>query len=167
VEPELAELHAAAIEFLDAAGNAESVWAVPVAPGKWSPSQQVEHLARTLDGAANVVDGTPSPFPNLPVVVRPLLRIFFFNRTVKRGAFPRSRTFKALNPTEGPPNSAAAKARLDAAVQRFEQACRGRASSGETIATSTFGTIPIASYARFQAIHIRHHRKQLPVAVRV
>ena len=50
-------------------GDAESLgpaWATPRAPGKWSPSQIVEHIARSLDASVALAHGQPSSFPKLP-----------------------------------------------------------------------------------------------------
>ena len=37
-------------------------WTAPRAPGKWSPSQIVEHVARSLEESANMAVGRPSKF---------------------------------------------------------------------------------------------------------
>jgi len=34
-------------------------WTTPRAPGKWSPSQIVEHVARALEESANAAAGRP------------------------------------------------------------------------------------------------------------
>ena len=36
----------------------------PRAPGKWSPSQIIEHVARSLEESANMAAGRPSKFPS-------------------------------------------------------------------------------------------------------
>jgi hypothetical protein len=36
-------------DLILAAGRSASVWNTPRAPAKWSPSQIVEHVARTLE----------------------------------------------------------------------------------------------------------------------
>src|SRR5205823_7045620 len=92
---------AAVNELIAAAERCGPAWAVPRAPGKWSPSQIVEHVARSLDESANVVSGAPSKFPNLPFFMRPVARGFLFNRVLRNGAFPKARTNKALNPASG------------------------------------------------------------------
>ena len=60
----LAANHAAVLDLVAAAERSAATWTTPRAPGKWSPSQVVEHIARGLDEAANVVSGAPSiPMP--------------------------------------------------------------------------------------------------------
>src|SRR2546428_9902377 len=64
-----------AIEQLIIAGDrTRSAWTSPRAPGKWSPSQIVEHVARSLEESANMAAGRPSKFPKLPGVVHPIVR---------------------------------------------------------------------------------------------
>ena len=53
-----------AVEQLIATGErCGRVWTAPRAPGKWSPSQIVEHVARSLEESANMATGRPSKFP--------------------------------------------------------------------------------------------------------
>jgi len=56
----LAGNRAAVDDLIAAADRTGAAWATPRAPGKWSPSQVVEHVARALEESANVVAGTPS-----------------------------------------------------------------------------------------------------------
>src|SRR5256885_12485994 len=92
-----------AIDQLGVTGERTGLaWTAPRAPGKWSPSQVVEHVARALEEAANVVSGAPSKFPTLPAFLRPVVRGLFFNRVLKKRAFPKAKTTKAFNPPNGP-----------------------------------------------------------------
>ncbi len=47
----LIENRAAVDEVIAAADRSKSVWSTAPAPGKWSPSQIVEHVARSLEEA--------------------------------------------------------------------------------------------------------------------
>ena len=138
---------------------------MPRAPGKWSPSQVVEHVARSLDESANVVSGAPSKFPKLPFFLRPVARGMLFNRVLRNGAFPKARTNKAMNPAEGPATPAAARTRLEEAHARFDRACRASATSGGVVSSATFGNVSVSDYARFMELHTRHHCRQMPGAV--
>jgi hypothetical protein len=160
----LAGTRAAVDDLLAAAERSASVWTTPRAPGKWSPSQIVEHVAMTLDESANAMAGGPTKFPKLPVFVRPLVRTFVFNRVLRTGAFPRAKSTKAFDPATGPATPAEARARLDAVVARFDRACRDRAAAGGPFASTIFGRVSVEDYVRFQAIHVRHHRRQMPDA---
>jgi hypothetical protein len=136
-------------------------WTASRAPGKWSPSQIVEHVARTLEESANVAAGRPSNFPKLPAVVRPVVRSLLFKRVLKRAAFPKAKTNKAMNPASGPATPMEGRARLETAHKKFEDACRQLASRGESMRTTVFGAVSVEDYVRFMELHTRHHGKQM------
>ncbi len=160
----LAANHAAVLDFAAAAERSAATWTTPRAPGKWSPSQVVEHVARGLDEGANIVSGTPS-IAGPPAFLRPLARLFF-RRILKKGAFATGlKALKALNPASGPATPAEARVRLEAAFAKFDQACRKRAAAGDDVRTSVFGTVSLEDLVRFNALHTRHHCKQMPGAV--
>jgi hypothetical protein len=138
-----------------------SSWAAPRAPGKWSPSQIVEHVARSFEESANMAVGQPSKFPKLPAVVHPIVRGLLFRRVLRKAAFPRARTNRAMDPASGPATPAEGRARLEAAHQQFDAACRQLGSRGQWMRTTIFGAVPVADYVRFMELHTRHHRKQM------
>lgn len=164
VDLTLAANRAAVSDLIAASEKSEAVWTVPPAPGKWSPSQIVEHVARSLDESANVVCGVPSNFPKLPFFLRPVARGFLFNRVLRSSAFPKGKTNKAMDPASGPATPADARVRLEGALERFDRGCRACAQAGGAVASTTFGTVPVADYARFIELHTRHHCKQMPGA---
>ena len=160
VNGELASGRAAVNDMIAAAGHCQSRWTAPRARGKWSPSQIIEHVARALDESAKLVDGTPTAFPVLPSFVRPAVRSLFYNRVLKKNAFPKAKTNKAMNPESGPPTVAEGCTRLEHAFDRFEQACRAKPEQAKVVST-VFGAVSLESWARFQALHVRHHIKQM------
>jgi hypothetical protein len=137
-------------------------WAAPRAPGKWSPSQIVEHVARSLEESANMAAGRPSKFPTLPALVHPLVRALLFRRVLRKGTFPKARTNNAMNPASGPATVAEGRVRLEAAHEKFAAACRQVASRDEWMRTTIFGAVPVVDYVRFTELHTRHHQKQMP-----
>lgn len=149
-------------ELIAAAEKCGAAWTAPRAPGKWSPSQVVEHVALALEESANVVSGAPSKFPTLPAFVRPLVRGLLFRRVLKRNAFPKAKTNKAMDPASGPSTTVDARIRLEGALAKFDQACRERVANAQSVQSTVFGTVSVADYARFMAVHTRHHRKQVP-----
>ena len=152
-----------AVADLGAAAEATgSSWLTPRAPGKWSPSQIVEHVARAFDGSAKELAGVPSDFPKFPSFVRPLVRALFFDRVLKKGAMPKAKTNKAMNPQAGAPTANEGRARLEEAFARFEQACL--AVENPRVVSGIFGSVSIEDYVRFQQIHTRHHLAQMGVA---
>src|SRR5881409_175715 len=151
-----------AIEQLIIAGERTgAAWTSPRAPGKWSPSQIVEHVARSLEESANMAAGRPSKFPKLPGVVHPIVRSLLFKRVLRKAAFPKAKTNKAMNPASGPATPAEGRTRLEAAHQKFAEACRQTASRGERMRTTIFGAVPVEDYVRFMELHTRHHGKQI------
>lgn len=159
----LAANRAAVTELIAAAERSAAIWTTPRAPGKWSPSQVVEHIAGGLEEGANIVSGAPS-IPMPPAFLRPLARLFF-NRILKKGVFPKGfKAHKALNPTSGSATPAEARVRLEEALARFDQECRQRAASGQHLVSTGFGRVSVEDLVRFTAIHTRHHCKQMPSA---
>ena len=151
-----------AIEQLIAAGeHTGAAWTTPRAPGKWSPSQIAEHVARSLEESANMAAGHPSKFPRLPAVIHPVVRALLFKRVLRKGAFPRARTNKAMNPVSGPSTPAAGRTRLEQAHQLFDETCRQVASKGDRLGTTIFGAVHVEDYVRFMELHTRHHGKQM------
>src|SRR5712692_7125970 len=77
-----------AIEQLILAGDrTRTAWTSPRAPGKWSPSQIVEHVARSLEESANMAAGRPSKFPKLTGLVHSIVRWLLFTRVLRKVAF--------------------------------------------------------------------------------
>ncbi len=151
-----------AVEQLIVAGERSgSDWSAATAPGKWSPSQIVEHVARSLEESANMAAGRPSKFPNLPAIIHPITRALLLRRVLRNQAFPKARTNKAMNPDRGPATPADGRRRLEAAHAVFEQACLDIATRSSMMRTTIFGTVDMVDYVRFTELHTRHHCKQI------
>ncbi len=159
----LSDNHTAVDEMIAAGERSESVWTTPRAPGKWSPSQVVEHVALSLEQSGNVVAGVPSKFPSLPRLARPLVRLVF-RWILKRQAFPKGKTPKPFDPSAGPATPGEARVRLEGAATKFDQGCRTCATGSGDVASTVFGKVPLEDYVKFQALHVRHHIKQMPSA---
>jgi hypothetical protein len=84
-----------------------------------------------------------------------------FKRVLRKAAFPRAKTNKAMNPASGPATPAEGRIRLETAHQKFVEACRQTASHGERMRTTVFGAVPVEDYVRFMELHTRHHGKQM------
>lgn len=111
----------AVTELAATAARCDAMWTTPRAPGKWSPSQLVEHVARAMEASADEVVGRPSILPTVPALLRPLVR----------------------------------------ALARFDEACRAKASGDTVVSSGAFGRVSLVDYATFQALHTRHHCRQL------
>jgi hypothetical protein len=162
LEVSLAGVHAAVEALLGTADRVGSAWKIPRAPGKWSPSQVVEHVARITEESTKVVDGAPSAFPTIPFLLRPIVRLLVFERILRRKAFLKMKAAEAMDPPTGSATPKQARVRLEAVLTGFDRACRARAASGQEVASTIFGAVPVADFARFQELHVRHHHLQLP-----
>jgi hypothetical protein len=80
---------------------------------------------------------------------------------LKKAAFPKAKTNKAMDPASGPATPAEGRVRLETAHKTFDEACRRLASRGERMRTTTFGTVGVEDYVRFMELHTRHHGKQM------
>jgi hypothetical protein len=121
----------------------------------------VEHVARSLEESANMAAGRPSKFPRLPGVVRPLVRELLFKRVLRKGAFPKARTNKAMNPLSGPATAAEGRTRLETAHDKSIWRVGNRPHTASRVRTTIFGVVPVADYVRFMELHTRHHNKQM------
>jgi hypothetical protein len=161
----LAANRSAVDELIAVTERAHPHWNTPRAPGKWSPAQIAEHVARSLEAGANVVAGRPSNLPTLPSFIRPIAG-WMLRRTIRTGKFPKAKTTRGLNPEHTSPTIPAspseAKARLQSAVATFERECRARVASGRPVESPAFGTVAVEDYARFTELHTRHHTRQIP-----
>ena len=160
IDTALAASRDAVDQLIRAGEQSGAAWIAPRAPGKWSPSQIVEHVARGLEEGANIGAGRPSKVPMPPAVVRPISR-FFFKRVLRKAAFPKGfKAHKAVNPASGPATPAEGRIRLETAHQKWDEVCRRIAADGRPI-TSGFGLVPVEDLVRFSELHTRHHTKQM------
>ena len=163
IDTALAASRDAVDQLIRAGEQSGSAWTAPRAPGKWSPSQIVEHVARGLEEFANFAAGRPT-IPNPPAVVRAVVRPiagFIFRRVLRKATFPKGfKAHKALNPASGPATPAEGRIRLETAHKKFDEACRRIAADGRPM-TTLFGSNPVQDYVRYTEIHTRHHCKQM------
>ena len=160
IDTALAASRDAVDQLIRAGEQSSAVWNAPRAPGKWSPSQIVEHVARGLEEGANSLAGRPSKVPMPPAVVR-LIGRFFFKRVLRKETFPKGfKAYKALNPASGPATPAEGRIRLKTAHQEWDEACRRIAADGRPTTTG-FGSVPVEDLVRFSELHTRHHSKQM------
>ena len=159
IDTALAASRDAVDQMIRAGEQSGAAWNAPRAPGKWSPSQIVEHIARGLDEAANVAAGRPS-LPMPPAMVRLIAR-FFFKRVLRKAAFPTGfKAHKAMNPASGPATPADGRIRLEKAHQEWDEVCRRIAADGRPTTTG-FGSVPVEDLVRYSELHARHHNKQM------
>jgi hypothetical protein len=154
-------VHSGVHSLLAAVDAAAPFWTVPRAPGKWSPSQVAEHVARIMEESANVAAGVPSKFPTVPSILRPITRVLVFKRILRRKSFLKMKTGGGFDPPNGPATAAQAHERLEDALNKFDEACRSRAQAGQKVSSTIFGPVSVADFVRFQELHVRHHIPQI------
>jgi hypothetical protein len=162
LETALADNRAAVSEFVAIARSLEPVqWDTPRAERAWSPGQVVQHVTIVYEYSRDIVLGTPSG-GSLPRFLRPLLRWMVVDATLKAGrATRKGRAPAILRPSAAAP-AAESIPRLEAALCGFEGAIRsGHPEARHFVTHPYFGRMAMKDYVRFQAIHTRHHRRQL------
>ena len=80
---------------------------------------------------------------------------------LRKAAFPKAKTNKAMNPASGPATPAEGRTRLETVAPEVDEACRQTAFHGERLRTTIFGAVPVEDYVRFMELHTRHHGRQI------
>ena len=160
-----AQSHAAADFKAAAIKVSDSLWNVPRAPGKWSPAQVTDHVGLATKVARDAM-GEKAPMGSLPRFLRPILRIFFFDKIIRNGAFPREgKGPPVFKPADQPMPREQLCVRIDTEVAAMESDARAMVKAGKTEFThGFFGRVAVADYVMFNALHFDHHREQLPGA---
>lgn len=161
IEPALEEDRKAVAGF---AAEARAVppgrWAEPRAPGKWSPAQVCDHVARSYEESCKMLRGEAQK--GMPRWLRPVLRLLFFDKVMRTGRFPKGgKSPERLKPSPEPLPLDASLRRIEKASADFAAEARKRAAPGLTIDHPVFGRIRVADYVRLNQLHTRHHARQL------
>ncbi len=164
LEDVIAENRKATERFLATARSVpKEKWAVPVADGKWSPAQIVDHIAVTTEVALKAINGDPS-MGSIPKFLRWLPRKLGFDPTIKNGRFPEKQRGPAIfAPSTGHPAYEVSVERLNRAIVALETHVRALiAANQHSFEHTFFGRVGIADYVRFGTLHTEHHERQLP-----
>jgi hypothetical protein len=150
-----------------AAAVAPEQWDVPRAAGKWSPAQQVKHVASAYELFVHELrGGQPARALGSPMqrrisrgVAKPL--VFATGRLPGGVKAPRE-----VRPPEHPGTAEELLAELETRVGEFETVVReaaGRADQERVHVTHPyFGELSLVDGVRFCGIHTRHHARFLP-----
>lgn len=151
-------------ELADAAASVEpSRWFEPVAPGKWSAAQIVEHLNCTYDILLQELGGGTGMEIRTSRLTRALLWMTIVPRIVFLGRFPR----RAPAPRETRPVASEPLGQTEAIegfrarAEEVDRAVRA-ARPEQKITHAYFGAASLANGVVFCARHIQHHGAQLP-----
>lgn len=163
LEDAIAANREAATKFLSTARTvAKEEWAAPIAPGKWSPAQIVDHVATSTEVALKAIKGDKS-VGSFPRIFRAIPREMVFNSTIKKGAFPGKMRGPAIfAPSREHASLDASAERLERAIADLEAHVRDLAKAGkDTFEHGFFGRVKVADYIRFNGLHTDHHEQQL------
>jgi hypothetical protein len=158
------EVHAAAADGLLAAAEQMpgEAWFAPLAAGKWSPAQVMEHLNLTYDVLTRELEGGEGMRVITKAWQRFLLRIVLVPRILRGGPFPEAaRAPREIRPSERGLERGEA---LDAFRQRrarFEAAAEKARAEADRLTHAYFGRSTVARGVLLCARHIQHHQKQL------
>jgi len=156
----------AAVADFAAAASAVAIdaWQTPLAAGKWSPAQHVDHVSRAYAAAVlEIVHDSPMRLIGSPAQRR---RWRLIGLTLVRwlGRLPRGAPApREIRPPErldlGRPQLLA---ELDGHVRDFEVAIQSIASDGKRGFTHPyFGALSARDGVRLLAVHTRHHERAL------
>ena len=166
IEDVIAENQKAVAQFLATARNVPpEKWEQPVAAGKWTPAQIVDHIAVTTEVALKAINGDPA-MGSIPKFLRFIPRKLGFDPTIKKGRFPEKQRGPAVfAPSTANPSYEASVEKLNRALAALETHVRGVMAKGQhSFEHSFFGRVSIPDYIRFGTLHVQHHERQLPKA---
>jgi hypothetical protein len=163
VESAIALQRHAADNFKSAALRVpEPAWNVPRAPGKWSPAQVTDHVGVTTKVAHDALAGRAN-MGGIPKFLRPIAGAFFFKPVIAKGFPKKGKGPAIMAPAHEPMPREQLLRRLDDEVESIARAAADMARAGRThFEHSFFGRLAVADYIRFNALHLDHHREQLP-----
>lgn len=138
----------------------ESRWSEPVAPGKWSAAQILEHLLATYEIILRELGGGSGMNIRTPRWQQLLLRLSVAPRILRGRGFPRGAPSpRELRPGEGIPRERGL-ALFQERAKQFETAAAA-ARPGQRITHAYFGKASLATGVLLCARHIEHHTLQI------
>jgi hypothetical protein len=141
----------------------DGAWEAPVAAGKWSPAEVVEHLRLTYDVVCSELDTGRGLRLRTSPWMRLALRLLVLPGILRRGVIPRpARAPREVRPGPGPYPHDATLAGFLAGADRFEAKLApvwGR--RGTAVTHHLFGSLTAPQALRFVTLHIDHHQPQL------
>ena len=153
------------LRFVESAGAVdEARWSEPTRQDKWSPAEVAEHLVLSYEVALREMQGGVPMRVRLNWWRRWYARARYLRPLLEHGRFPeRAPAVREIRPT-GPKR---AKAELLESLQERAQAfdrgiAEARGKGGFRMTHPFFGRLNPLDSVRLVAVHIEHHRQQLP-----
>ncbi|HEY4306138.1 MAG TPA: DinB family protein [Gemmatimonadaceae bacterium] len=167
VEKLIEQNRSAAADFAAAArAIPEGAWTSPIASGKWSPAQHVEHVGRAYGAAVlDIVNDQPMRLIGTPRQRR-WWRLIGLNMVRLFGRLPHGAPApREIRPVERSTHDRSALLNeLDEHVRSFENAVGG-ANEQRGFMHPYFGALTLADGVRLIATHTRHHERALRAAL--
>jgi hypothetical protein len=166
----LAQNRSAVRDFGTAASAlSPEVWATPIAPGKWTPAQHVEHVGRAYAAAVDdLVHNAPMRLIGTPRQRR-WWRLLGLTAVRLLGRLPHGAPApREIRPSEERrADQPELLSELDERVRSFEEVVRTSATTNARGFTHPyFGALSLRDGVRLAAVHTRHHERALLGALR-
>lgn len=157
----------AAGAFVTRASNVSDIaWNEPLAEGKWSAGEVVDHLLSAYDVLLGELRGGPGMQVRTTPWQRLVLRIFYVPRILRTGWFPKgARAPRETRPTGRGLGREESLLQFTRRASELEEAAR-LAPVSQRLTHAYFGTSSVETGIRLCARHIQHHAAQLPHAAR-
>jgi hypothetical protein len=161
-------LHRRATEtLLEAASRVDDArWNEPIAEGKWTPSEILDHLITSYEVLLRELSGGGGMQIRTSAWQQVLLRLLYVPRILRTGWFPKgARAPRETRPAGRGLTKAESTALFRTRAEEFETAVRA-APPSQQLTHAYFGTWSVTRGVALCARHIEHHAAQLPNAAR-
>jgi hypothetical protein len=150
-----------------AAALDESLWLNPVAAGKWSPAEIVEHLRLAYDILLRELNEGRGLRIRTNWFMRQFIRLAILPKILKGKRLPTGvKAPREVRPTQFIADRHEALHQLLALATQFElESTKKRHSQQSYLTHHLFGRLTILKGIQFCAIHVNHHRLQLPAKI--
>lgn len=159
--PDLAEHRDAVADFTRFVESLpDGAWARPRAPGKWSPAEEVTHVAMVYEALTRELEDGTAMRRKGNAVQRVLFRLLAKPYVLGRGRIPRAvRAPSEVRPVAVHGTRTEVMGQLREAILSFEATLNhaARERPRVTVTHPFFGQLTLSEAARFVAIHTRHH----------
>lgn len=159
--------HAVAVDefFTRAAQVSPARWGVPRLDGKWTPAQEVKHVALAYEAfTRDLRGGEPMQLVG-SAMKRRLWRAIGLTSILWLKKLPRgARAPREVRPPDGALDQEAALAEFRRRTTEFEAAFREafRSAPGKRVTHPYFGTLSLMDALQMAIVHTRHHSAVLP-----
>ena len=138
-------------------------WEIPLAPGKWSPAQQVEHVRLVYEVLGRELAGGQGLVIRTKWWQRAVLRFKILPGILAHGKIPaRAPAPREARPGSGPFEREPLLAATLAAGTAVQRSLHERKDTpGAAVTHHIFGRLTLPQIVRFGTVHNDHHTRQL------